>query len=201
MFRYKVVKNAISIELADFIKNYFLLKRDVSKTLYECTLPKHPFWELLGRWNDRQARNTYSVYADSAIETLLSQVQPLIEENTGLDLVPTYSHARVYKHGDVLEPHKDRPSCEISASLHIGGDPWSIWFEDTEVDLGVGDLVIYQGPKVLHWRNRFKGELHVQAFLFYQSKLNPRLNMYDGRAHLGLPSFLRNNRNRELGIY
>ena len=201
MFKYKVVRNAISIELADFIKDYFLLKQKVSKTIYKCKLPKHPLWELLGTWGDPQIKWTFSTYADPVIETLLSRVQPIIEENTGLDLVPTYTHARVYKLGDILEPHKDRPSCEISASLHLGGDPWSIWFDGTEVHLGVGDLVIYKGTEVLHWRNKFEGEHHVQAFLLYQSKSNPKLNMYDGREQLGLPSFLRNNRNKELGIY
>ena len=201
MLKYKVVRNAITIELANFIKDYFLLRRDVSKTVHECNFPKHSFWELLGIWSDPHVRDTYATYADPATETLLSQVQPIIEENTGLDLVPTYSHARVYKHGDVLTPHKDRPCCEVAVSLHIGGDPWSIWFDDEKVDLGVGDLVTYKGTEVIHWRDRFKGDYCVQAFLFYQSKSNPKLNKYDGRAHLGLPSFLRNNRNRELGIY
>ena len=150
--------------------------------------------DSLGTWGDPQIKWTFSTYADPVIETLLSRVQPIIEENTGLDLVPTYSHARVYKHGDVLTPHKDRPCCEVAVSLHIGGDPWSIWFDDEKVDLGVGDLVTYKGTEVIHWRNQFKGDYCVQAFLFYQSKSNPKLNMYDGRAHLGLPSFLRKNR-------
>ena len=195
MFKYKVVRNAISIELADFIKDYFLLKQDVSKTIHKCSLPKHPLWELLGNWNDPLARKTFSVYGDVATEILLSQVQPTIEKNTGLDLVPTYSYARAYKHGDILQPHKDRPSCEISASLHLGGDPWSIRFENTEVDLGVGDLVIYKGAELTHWRNKFEGVQHVQAFLHYQLKSNPDLNKYDNRIHLGLPPFLRHHEN------
>ena len=33
--KYQVIKNAISYELANFIYNYFLLKRDAVKFMYE----------------------------------------------------------------------------------------------------------------------------------------------------------------------
>ena len=35
MFKYQVIKNAVSFELANFIFNYFLLKRDAVKWMYE----------------------------------------------------------------------------------------------------------------------------------------------------------------------
>ena len=35
MFKYQVIKNAVSFELANFIFNYFLLKRDAVKFLYD----------------------------------------------------------------------------------------------------------------------------------------------------------------------
>ena len=47
-----------------------------------------------------------------------------MQKETGLDLCPTYSYARLYKKdGDELKRHKDRPSCEISTTINLGGDP------------------------------------------------------------------------------
>jgi hypothetical protein len=30
-----------------------------------------------------------------------------------------------------LRRHKDRPSCEISTTLNLGGDPWPIFIDGT----------------------------------------------------------------------
>ena len=35
------------------------------------------------------------------------------------------------KNGDILKRHKDRPSCEISTTINLGGDPWPIFIDDT----------------------------------------------------------------------
>ena len=43
-----------------------------------------------------------------------------MREITGLNLKPTYSYWRLYKTGDVLKRHKDRPSCEVSTTLCLG---------------------------------------------------------------------------------
>jgi hypothetical protein len=56
------------------------------------------------------------------METLLVKTLPVMKERTGLDLIPTYSYARVYEKGSILKRHKDRPSCEISTTLNLGGD-------------------------------------------------------------------------------
>ena len=58
---------------------------------------------------------------------------------TGLKLVPTYAYCRLYKNGNILRRHKDRPSCEISTTIHLGGTPWPIFMDDTEVLLEVVD--------------------------------------------------------------
>jgi adenosyl cobinamide kinase/adenosyl cobinamide phosphate guanylyltransferase len=39
----------------------------------------------------------YSHYADQVMETLLVKMLPVMAKETGLDLVPTYSYARIYK--------------------------------------------------------------------------------------------------------
>jgi hypothetical protein len=72
---------------------------------------------MFGTWTDTQIPNTYSHYADPVMETLLVKMLPVMKQQTGLDLIPTYSYARAYKKGDTLHRHKDRPSCEISTTI------------------------------------------------------------------------------------
>ena len=76
--KYSVLKNAISKELADFVYKYFLNKRNVAKVLFD-TRYISPFTEYFGYWNDQQVPNTYSDYGDIAMETLLQQVKPVME--------------------------------------------------------------------------------------------------------------------------
>ena len=61
---------------------------------------------MLGTWTDKQIPNTYSHYADPVMETLLMKVLPRMQEETGLQLIPTYSYASIYKKGDELKDTK-----------------------------------------------------------------------------------------------
>jgi len=124
--KYSVIKNVISKELSLFIYNYFLMKREVAKTLFK-TKYISPFETMFGVWTDKQVPNTYSHYSDIVMETLLLKLQPIMEKTTELKLIPNYSYARIYKKGDVLKRHKDRFSCEISTTLNLGGDTWQIY--------------------------------------------------------------------------
>ena len=123
--KYQTIKNAISYELANFIFNYFLLKRDAVGWMYKNNITYDN--GLLGTWTDKQVPNTFSCYADPVMETLLMKVLPVMRQHTDLDLIPTYSYARLYKQGDILKRHKDRPSCEISTTVHLGGASWPIF--------------------------------------------------------------------------
>ena len=187
--KYQVIKGAVSYELANFIYNYFLLKRDAVKYMYDTNMIYDS--GLLGTWGDTQIPNTYSIYGDPVFDTLLMKVLPIMKRETGLDVVPTYSYARVYKRGDELKRHKDRPSCEISTTINLGGDPWPIFIEGTKVLLEVGDMLIYEGCKLEHWREPFEGNICGQVFLHYNHVNGPfdEKNKLDGRPMLGLPKF------------
>jgi len=185
--KYQVIKNAISYELANFIFNYFLLKRDAVKFMYDNNITYDT--GLLGTWTDKQVPNTYSVYADPAMETLMMKVLPKMQQETGLRLVPTYSYARLYKKGDILKKHKDRPSCEISTTIHLGGDMWPIFIDGTEVLLDVGDMLVYSGCELEHWREPLEGNTCAQVFLHYNHVNGPfaEKNRFDKRPMLGIP--------------
>ena len=189
--KYQIIKNAVSYELANFIFNYFLLKRDAVDFMYKNNITYDN--GMLGTWTDDQIPNTYSHYADFVMETLLVKVLPVMAQETGLDLIPTYSYARAYKKGDTLHKHKDRPSCEISTTIHLGGDPWAIFVEGTKVLLEVGDMLVYSGCELEHWREPFDGNICGQVFLHYNHVNGPfaEKNKFDGRQMLGLPSFVK----------
>ena len=197
---YKVIKNAISKELADFCYQYFCNKRAVARLLFDEKYISQVNADY-GAWNDPQIPETYSQYSDIVMETLLQNLKPLMEKETKLKLNETYSYARIYKKGDELKRHKDRYSCEVSTTLHLGGDQWSIFLEPsgeegktgTEVKLEVGDMLIYSGCELEHWRESFFGENCGQVFLHYNdaNQETAEENKFDGRPILGLPSWFK----------
>ena len=206
-FKYKVIKKAVSYELANFCYNYFLLKRDAVSFMYKNNITAQS--PILGTWEDVQVPGSYSIYADFVMETLLMKVLPVMKEKTGMDLIPTYSYARVYQTGAELKRHKDRPSCEISTTLNLGGDPWPIFIDPTgsdnvideyknihkpgappgvEITLEPGDMLMYSGCKLEHWRKPFQGKLCGQVFLHYNHADGrfAKSNLYDKRPMLGI---------------
>ena len=197
---YKIIKQAISKELADFVYSYFLTKRQVARTFFDDRYIS-PFNNDWGVWNDPQVPETYSHYSDIAMETLLEKLTEPMSKETELNLIPTYSYARIYKKGDVLKRHKDRYSCEVSMTMNLGGDPWPIYLEPSgetdkegiKVDLEPGDALIYRGCEVEHWREAFEGENCGQVFLHYNdaSGQNAEKNRYDTRPFLGLPAWFK----------
>ena len=207
--KYHIIKGALNYEIANFIFNYFLLKRDAVKYMYQNNMT----WDngMFGTWKDQQVPNTYSHYSDHVMETLLVKMLPVMAKETGLQLIPTYSYARLYKNGDILRRHKDRPSCEISTTLNLGGDPWPIFIDGTGADtvidefkqihkpnapkgtkvlLEVGDMLVYSGCELEHWREPFEGNTCGQVFLHYNHVNGPfaEKNRFDKSPMLGLPS-------------
>ena len=201
--KYAVIRKVISEDLAIFIANYFRMQKQVHDT---CKHTRYfsPFENILGEYEDKktgQIPNTYSHYANIVMETLLLKCQPDMEKATGLKLYPAYTYARIYKKGDELKRHKDRFSCEISTTMNLGGDDWPIYVEPSgeknkkgiKVDLKQGDMLIYSGCDLEHWREKFKGEECVQVFLHYNNRKTPgaKENMFDKRPHLGLPHWFK----------
>ena len=209
---YTVIKKAVEPNIAEFVYNYFLMKRQVARTMFDERFIS-PHTTEFGVWNDSQIPNTYSHYSDIAMDTLLIRTQSIMEKHTGMELIPTYSYARIYKKGDILERHKDRYSCEISTTLNLGGDPWPIHLEAKKnvgipdgkkytassnnkgisINLKPGDMLVYQGMVLEHWREEFQGDNCAQVFLHYnnQKSKDADKNIYDKRKHLGLPSWFK----------
>ena len=197
-----VIKEAISKDLAIFLYNYFSMQKQVYDT---CIKERYisPFETMIGYYEgqDEQIPNTYSQYSNIAFETLMLKLQPVMEKTTKLKLTPNYTYARIYKPGDELKRHKDRFSCEISTTLNLGGDKWPIFIEPSQkegmkgisVNLNPGDMLVYKGNILEHWREPFKGKDCAQLFLHYNNTKTKgsKENLFDRRPHLGLPSWFK----------
>ena len=212
--KYAVMKKAISKDLAAFVRNYFCMQKQVYDT---CRQARYfsPFENIIGHYEnkDEQIPETYSQYSNIAMETLMLKCQPKMEKVTGLKLYPAYTYARIYKKGDELKRHKDRFSCEISTTMNLGGNDWPIYLSPNEnvgipdgkkittisqakgvkVDLKQGDMLVYSGCELEHWREKFKGKECIQVFLHYNNCKTPgaKDNMFDKRPHLGLPPWFK----------
>ena len=183
--------NFISSEMAYSMYRYSLVSSNKAKFLIENKRDYFNEFEH-GYFRDPQAPLAWSKYGDAFFDTILEVYRPKIEKLIDVELVSTTSYARVYENGSVLDAHRDKPWTEISATLCLGYDAdsaWPFWIEpDWSFSLKPGDILLYRGPEVSHWRNTFTGINHAQLFLHYNDKnstLAPN-NHNDSRPLLGL---------------
>ena len=182
--KYCVVKKVISKETADIITQYALFDEMQN---YNGEI------ESL----DKQVPNAHSVYGDPAMEAILLHLLPIVEQHTGIELYPTYSYYRVYRDGDSLPIHKDRPACEISTTICFNYDfnnhkfQWPIYVGDTEIKQEPRDMTIYRGFDLEHYREKL--ELNdeevwqVQGFFHYVDANGPFAEWkYDKRSSIGM---------------
>ena len=206
--KYQVIRGAISKEVAALAYTYLQISAEADNWMLNNGVT-HQGNPLLGRFNDVQVPGSYAKYSDRLMETLLVKTIAVMQKKTGLKLVPTYSYTRLYRKGNILRRHKDRPSCEISTTLNLGGDEWPIFIDPTgsdnvideykeihkpnapkgiEVNLKKGDMLIYSGCELEHWREPFQGKLCGQVFLHYNHADGQfaKTNLYDKRPMLGI---------------
>ena len=167
---YQIVQNAISEESAAILSTIFSLQRD-----YDMFKNMDKIVGQIPYGGDEQVANSFAKYSPLYFDGLLDYIRPKVQEASGLKLYPCYSYARIYYNGAEMSRHIDRPSCEISATMTLSVDetgPWQIWFKDFKeqekpLTLNVGDMCVYQGTKLEHWRESYSGSKQVQVFLHY----------------------------------
>lgn len=139
---------------------------------------------------DDQVPGSPCCYGEPLMEAVLAALAPALEAESGKRLHATYSYLRVYKQGDVLERHTDRPACEISVTLALSRTAWPIWLESQgtarSIALDAGDALLYRGIELPHWRDALSGERTVQLFLHYVDADGPHRELaFDRRPSLG----------------
>jgi hypothetical protein len=143
---------------------------------------------------DRAVPGTPFAYGDALFDRVLEQLRPRIEVAVGRRLLPTFSYLRLYKTGDVLKRHRDRPACQFTASLNLSqtsAEPWPLHLIGRTGPLAAvlhpGDALIYLGCELPHWRTAFEGERAAQVFLHYVDADGPHAaEKFDRREALGL---------------
>ena len=201
---YVVIKNFLDPNTSLLLNRY--CKTVVQSVDFKSTyFPElhHAKWD--GTFGDVQIPGmTFHRYGDPMFDTLLELSTNAMESYTGLQLNPNYAYWRWYQKGDVLKRHSDRDSCEISTTLCLGYDVsdvdsnihpdynWELWIADKQgneipIHMNPGDMVVYKGCVLDHWRNEFPGKWHNQVFMHYSDKNGPFNVKYDGRPFLGIP--------------
>ena len=190
---YLTMKGVVPLDLCRIVTKYALLKEE------------NEF--LPDEGPEAQVENAHAVYADTLMETMMHFMHPHMENYTGLSLCPTYSYYRVYRPGMELTKHRDRESCEISTTVCFGFNyqlkdenyRWGMYVEpDVFCPQDPGDLIIYRGCDITHWREQFDAapsSYQVQAFFHYINKDGPYYPefKYDRRQRIGQRSTKRIN--------
>ena len=198
-----IIKNFIDPKMSELLYRYA-----INKVLRTDFLIMHseedyrPKWD--GEFGDEQIPIAYNCYGDPMMDTLLEMSLPMMQALTGLELSCNYSYWRFYQYNNELKRHKDRDSCEISTTLCLGFNVdnvdknkyhnyvWPMWIQDKHgkelpVSLNPGDMIIYRGCDLDHWREPYLGLNHAQVFMHYNDLAGPFRNKYDGRPILAIP--------------
>jgi len=167
--KYKIIKNFISKQQAKSLgKNFIKYCSDNSVA------------------GDPQVVGSQSVHNYMPFLELLTQKVNDVSDIVGETVLPTYCYSRVYRNGNVLDNHIDRPSCEISLTVHLVGDSdWPIYIGEEEkeyITLSPGDAILYLGNQIHHGREVFEGNEYAQCFLHYvRSKGSHSDNYFDNK--------------------
>lgn len=170
---YRINQSAVQLHSAElFLRSGYVVLRQVIDTadVYRYAISiKHK-----GMLNDPLVPGTPAFYKDRIFSDVQAALLATVERATGLPLFDTFNYFRIYKPGDVLSCHTDRPACEITGTLHLGGrEVWPIFLLDRNehevaILLEAGDMLLYRGAELCHWRPRYAGEGdYVQAFFHF----------------------------------
>jgi hypothetical protein len=224
MKTYKIIRNALQKDVCKFLETYFLEKEQVAK-LYLTTGFISRFNKEYGVFNDPQVPGAYSLYGSTAGDIILKQLKPKVEKITKTKLYETYSYMRIYNEGDELKKHKDRTSCKISTTINLGGEIWPIFIQTDpnqgsknlsnenekiknyipgtkkgdKVILKPGDMLVYRGFDLEHWREPLKKGRCSQLFLHYMDVKEPNAEKlkYDDRHMLGIDKLIKRKINNK----
>lgn len=200
---FQVVRNVVSKQLLENLKIQFELMKDNYFFLSKISEEKNKY-----HFGDSQCFNSFSAYSPLFFESLSIQLKNKVSKIVNLNLYPTYSYARIYYKGSNLEPHIDRPSCEYSTTVCIDSTHcWDFHIKNRDGDenivkLNPGDMCVYSGCELEHWRNSYEGDRQIQCFLHYVNVDGPYKKFkYDERPMMGLNKKRPEKTNNNLILY
>ena len=169
-FKYKKVNNFFNENELKILSTYCDMQSRISMKNFE-----------FSKWHQ-------GFYGEPIMDSMLLNKKDIVEKETNLELLPTYSFWRLYTKFQQLPKHKDRPSCEISLTACImnDGTEWPIFIDGNPILLNPGDACIYLGCESFHWREKFQGDHNTQVFFHYVDKNGPNIDQHiDQRYYWG----------------
>ena len=111
---------------------------------------------------------------------LLHLLQPLVARIAGADIKPAYSYAWTYRRGATMPLHRDRDPCRYTLSVLVdyapavdGPTPWPLGIHPRgggaplEIRQSVGDVVIFNGQELSHFRPPFTAGTQSTSLLLH----------------------------------
>jgi len=178
--------------------NYCLLPSSFNKPSQEylkinsnLELLKKGVIEKNNNWtNPNNIQPSIKLYNSNLGISLHKILTPLYSQISKKNLIPSYSFIRKYYQNNLLPPHIDRPSCQYSATLQLDRSkdkPWKFNLLDITktyskiieiIDQKIGDIILYKGEKLLHWRLPLEYEWSTHLFLHWVDGDDPNYKEY-----------------------
>jgi len=190
---YLLVKNVLSPDILKLLTIQFTMHRD-------CVLIEEGF-DLDDRISEIVnhsgilSQKSFHQYGIICFDSLLIFLKEKIEDIVGEKLLPLHSGARIMYNGAFMVPHKDKDKYDFVCTICIEEDekfPYPLCLEDynqktVKINIHPGDMLIYDGCMLNHWREKYEGKRHIQTFISYaiDNQSNKHL-IYDKRPCLGL---------------
>ncbi len=168
-------------DVHNFKQNKYLVVREVLPKDLTHTISKY-LWikQKFGSLSSDKSVKADFISREPLLDLILDYLSVIFSKYTGLQLLPTYSYARIYYRGADLERHVDRPSCEISGTMPLDYSDEAKWpilvatiTDDPlgkQINLAKGDLLLYRGEEVFHWRESLEKEWQTQIFFHFVEK-------------------------------
>lgn len=175
---YLLVKSFLTERECEILSTYALIDEKVRPNFDSADVP-----------------DTHFKTSDLLSTSLLVSIQKDVERLSGLSLVPTSSHFRVYRDGSYLTKHHDQNECcQVTASINVGShlpdgyEGWPVYLENHPFVLEVGDMLLFKGNEFYHSRDRFTVPddcYQIQFFMHYVEEGTEIIDEYKGVEGLG----------------
>jgi hypothetical protein len=151
-FGYVYLENILTEDQCFRFASQMLSLREDNKLYYEGKTENSPnaFYD-----------NSFGVGSVKEMEDALRTVQPRVEEELGVNMVPANSYARIYYNGGTLNRHVDRKGLDYTMSITLFSNldtDWPLWCKDLEgnqvalkIPQGWGGMML--GTAMEHWRD------------------------------------------------
>lgn len=117
---------------------------------------------------DKTRGSVCSVYKPMVLKPLVDEFAKTVSTIVGGEYFLTYWFLTDYYTDSFMEPHTDRPSCEVSFTINMmqDGPNWPFYVSGQEFVCEPGEGVLYNGLNE-HYRNKCPGNFYRQLMIHF----------------------------------